>query len=249
MASHSFDPEIAQKVGVNAAVLFQNILFWCEHNAARQHNIRDGKAWTFSTMAALSKLFPYLSTNQIRTALKKLEDAGLIESGNHNKSSYDRTKWYCVSGDFHLGKNTNGIDQNPKPIPDINTDINTDITPPISPPDACDGLFDQASAFHAYNQLAERCGLPMAQTFSKPRIAALSERLKECGGLDGWRNALAKVEASDFLCGRKTDWRCDLDFLLQKKSFTRLMEGFYDNVSKPNPKRDQEQQLAEWARQ
>ena len=36
MSMHSFDPEIAKKVGVNAAVIYQNIIFWTEKNAANK---------------------------------------------------------------------------------------------------------------------------------------------------------------------------------------------------------------------
>ena len=31
---HSFDPMVAERVGVNAAVIYQNFLFWCEKNKA-----------------------------------------------------------------------------------------------------------------------------------------------------------------------------------------------------------------------
>jgi hypothetical protein len=33
---HSFDPEIAKKVGVNAAVIYQNIVWWTQKNAANK---------------------------------------------------------------------------------------------------------------------------------------------------------------------------------------------------------------------
>ena len=36
MSRHSFDPEIAVRVGLNAAVIFQNITFWIEKNQANR---------------------------------------------------------------------------------------------------------------------------------------------------------------------------------------------------------------------
>lgn len=97
MLQHSFSVEVAKKCGVNAAVLFTNISFWVEHNKASGANEHDGKYWTFNSMQAFTTLFPYLSKRQIETALKKLENDGLIETGNYNKLPFDRTKWYTIT--------------------------------------------------------------------------------------------------------------------------------------------------------
>jgi hypothetical protein len=117
MSRHSFDPEIAAQVGLNAAVIYQNIYWWCERNAAKEKNIRDGRAWTYNPMRAFETLFPYLSSGQIRTALARLEDCKLVEAGNYNKSAYDRTKWYCVIAQPHLLNSANGVVQNGQPLP------------------------------------------------------------------------------------------------------------------------------------
>lgn len=92
---------------------------------------------------------------------------------------------------------------------------------------------DVTAAFEAYNQSAQEAGWPEAKVLSKARRAALRNRLREVGGIDGWHDALAKARASP-LCTGDNDrgWKADLDFLLQQKSFTRLMEGSYD--ARPN---------------
>lgn len=95
-------------------------------------------------------------------------------------------------------------------------------------PDAVD------EAVHLYNEAAERVGLPKAMRISDPRKSKLKQRLHDAGGIEGWKAALAKMEASSFCCGRKTDFRAHLDFLLQDSSFTKLMEGAYDD-RKPSP--------------
>jgi hypothetical protein len=126
MSRHSFDPVIAKQVGLNAAVIFQNILFWCEKNAANERNIHDEKVWTYNSMTAFEKLFPYLSYDQIRGALAKLEDADLIEVGNYNTDARDRTKWYCVKSQTHLGKIPDTSGENPRPLPDNKPDNKPD---------------------------------------------------------------------------------------------------------------------------
>lgn len=90
-----------------------------------------------------------------------------------------------------------------------------------------------AAAVEAYNAAAKRCGWSIVQRMSKPRFSALKARMREAGGLDGWLAAIAKAEASDFLCGRVRTrdgpFFASFDFLTQASSFTRLMEGNYDN--------------------
>lgn len=96
MSRHSFDPEIAGRVGLNAAVIFQNITFWIEKNQANRRNFREGRYWTYNSISAFGELFPYLSEKQIRTALEKLVSAELIIKGNFSDDRYDRTCWYAL---------------------------------------------------------------------------------------------------------------------------------------------------------
>lgn len=88
------------------------------------------------------------------------------------------------------------------------------------------------AAFTAYNAAAARVGWSQAQKLTVARRSALRARLKDAGGLDGWQAALAKAEASDFLCGRAArgdPFLASFDFLVTAAKFTRLMEGSYDN--------------------
>lgn len=84
-------------------------------------------------------------------------------------------------------------------------------------------------ALELYNQLAEKKGLPKAQKLTKARNGKINARLKDAGGIDGWKAALAKLEASPFCTGQNDrGWIADIDFLITESSFTKLMEGKYD---------------------
>ena len=87
---------------------------------------------------------------------------------------------------------------------------------------------DYQIALDEYNQLAERCRLPQAKVLSKTRLEKLKARLSE-HGLDGWRQALAMIEGSSFLCGETTNWKANFDFLIQPSSFLKVIEGTYGN--------------------
>lgn len=128
MALHSFDPEVAKEVGVNAAVIYQNIHYWCEHNAANERNFHEGRYWTYNSNKAFTELFPYMSAKQIRRALDKLIEAGYIAKGCFNKSKFDQTCWYSdlhlpsgANPSSHLPSGANAVDQEGEPIPVINT--------------------------------------------------------------------------------------------------------------------------------
>lgn len=97
MKKHILDIGVAQLVGANAALILENISYWCEHNAANNANLHDGHYWTYNSTKAFGELFPYMTINVIRASLKKLKDNGLILTGNYNKSAYDRTMWYTLT--------------------------------------------------------------------------------------------------------------------------------------------------------
>lgn len=142
---HSFDTDVAALVGVNAAIIFNNIAFWIKKNEANEENYYDGCYWTYNTKAAWRTLFPYMGEKQFKAALQKLIDEGLLKTGCYNSKPFDRTLWYALTEKgysmFQNGtapKAQNRTMEEPKrdsPIPYINTYINTDINnnPPISP--------------------------------------------------------------------------------------------------------------------
>lgn len=90
---------------------------------------------------------------------------------------------------------------------------------------------DQAAAL--WNALAEKHGLSQIVKLTMPRRASLTLRLKEAGGIEGFRHALAQIEKSTFLLGSgKTSWQANFDWLMQASSFTKLLEGGYTDPAK-----------------
>ena len=78
-----------------------------------------------------------------------------------------------------------------------------------------------------WNALAERLDLPKAQMFSPPRRRALELRLKDLGGLAGWDDLLAKLEASSEWF--RQHFRPGLDWCLKPANLAKIMEGNYDD--------------------
>lgn len=148
--THCFNTEIAAAVGIEEAILLENIYFWCKKNKANG-KLKNGKPFTYNSIKAFNQCFPYMSPSTISRALKNLENNGFVEIGEFNANAYDRTKWYCTTDkansyyelknkDDGFAKKSNSICQNEKwskekseqNIADINTDINTDINADIN---------------------------------------------------------------------------------------------------------------------
>ncbi len=83
-------------------------------------------------------------------------------------------------------------------------------------------------AVELYNEAAKELGLASVQKMTKPRERRLVARLKDVGGLEGWKAALDKIRGSPFLQGHETNWKADFDFLITESKFTKIMEGAYD---------------------
>lgn len=98
---HHFGVDMAARYGIPCAILAQEIFYWTTRNAAEGNNIHGGRAWMYQTVAALEKLHPYLTNKQIRGALGKLVEEGIVVKGKFNKNPYDHTVWYALT-DFGL---------------------------------------------------------------------------------------------------------------------------------------------------
>lgn len=220
---HHFNVDIATRYGMLEAVLLNHFLFWIKKNEANNVNEHDGYYWTYNSTKALHALFPYASERKIRNALNHLEDAGLLITGNYNKSAYDRTTWYALTESaisilqnrqMEDVKKENGNVKNVTPIPYNNTDKKTD--------DNTDILVEQ------YNTICS--SLPKCKKITDGRRKKIRMRLKEFS-VDDIMQAFQKAEQSDFLSGRDGKWQaCSFDwFFKNDENIAKVLEGKYDN--------------------
>ena len=109
---------------------------------------------------------------------------------------------------------------------------------------------DVLEAFTAFVDLAKDVGLSVPQSLNATRKTKIKQRLKESGGLGGWHAALERLRESSFCKGdNNSGWKADLDFVLQQKSFTKLMEGSYDDRQGTKQSDKNRDALQEWVEQ
>lgn len=99
-------------------------------------------------------------------------------------------------------------------------------------------------AVSEWNLSCETTKLSKVQALNDKRRKSIKERLKECGGIEGWKIALSKIQESDFLMGRNDrGWKPNIDFFLRQDKFIKLMEDGYatsSNKIKTQQQQDQE---------
>lgn len=118
---HHFDTTDAEIYGLNEAILLSNFKFWITTNRAndKNHFIVDDKIypelsgqyrfWTYNSVKAYQEIFPYLSPKQIRGAIDRLVDKGILIKGFYSENTFDRTSWYAFySEEIHLPHRANG---------------------------------------------------------------------------------------------------------------------------------------------
>lgn len=85
-------PLLAKKIGLNEAVLLQQIHYWL----LMSKNEKEGRTWIYNTYKDWQKQMPFWSNATIGRTIRSLEDRGLLISANFNASKMDKTKWYTL---------------------------------------------------------------------------------------------------------------------------------------------------------
>jgi len=299
--THSFGTKDACEYNVNCAVMISNLRWWILKNRANEKHYYEGRWWTYNSLSAFCKLFPYWSIDQIRTVLEKLIEGGAIVSGNFNKTKMDQTRWYAFKDErkylgidpeddkkrykdmrenageketnktksaaenpessseksqMDSGKIPNGIEKNPKPIPDNKPDINKYIN--IFPngnksiseeidagvPDnikqsqtlKTDITSEINTVIEKWNkELAEPYGLPGVRKPNPDLKEKIKRRLRE-KDFD-FDKIINRIKESDFLIGKTekfgahSNWSLTLDFIVRNESnYLKIL--FTDNYHK-----------------
>lgn len=85
-------PSLAEKVGLNEAVLLQQIHYWL----VRSRHLKEGRKWIYNTYKDWKKQMPFWSHATIGRTIRSLEERGYLVSANFNASKMDKTKWYTI---------------------------------------------------------------------------------------------------------------------------------------------------------
>lgn len=88
-------PELACRIGLNEAIVLQQICYWLEDTTAGVEH--DGRRWVYNTIDEWNEQFPFWSSDTVKRALTSLKKSGLIYVEQLKKSQHDRTNFYAIN--------------------------------------------------------------------------------------------------------------------------------------------------------
>lgn len=120
-------PSLACKIGLNQAIVLQQVHYWLKTNEQSNRNQRDGAWWTYATHTEWLRQFPFWSEKTLRRTLSSLMDSGLLIARHLMDDPRDRTLWYTI--DYAV------LNRTDTPAPDSGQDDGGDQSA-SSPPDS-----------------------------------------------------------------------------------------------------------------
>lgn len=246
-----FDGAVAEMYGVDGAVFISRLQFWIEKNAANDRHYHEGRYWTYNSLRAMEKLFPFWSRRQIERIVKNLKDKGVLLTANYARDSYDRTLFYA-------------LDESKLPISPFGGDLSPNGDNPLSPNGEMineqlkthireeEDKANKPEISNKPQQLADRYN---AICTSLPKVVRLTDKRRRAVRLihdkgytpEQLDEAFRRAQASSFCAGQNDrHWKADFDWLLNENNLVKVLEGKYDNPAAAKPPRKKAEEVEEW---
>ena len=235
-----FDGAVAEMYGVDGAVFISRLQFWIEKNAANDRHYHEGRYWTYNSLRAMEKLFPFWSRRQIERIVKNLKDKGVLLTANYARDSHDRTLFYA-------------LDESKLPISPFGGDLSPNGDNTLSPNGEMineqlkthireeEDKANKPEISNKPQQLADRYN---AICTNLPRVVRLTDKRRRAVRLihdkgytpEQLDEAFRRAQASSFCAGQNDrHWKADFDWLLNENNLVKVLEGKYDNPAAAKP--------------
>lgn len=251
---YHFDGDVAEKFGTDCATFISHMQYWIAKNAANERHFYEGRYWTYNSLSALERLFPFWTRRQIERIIRDLKKAGVLLTGHYSKNSYDRTTFYSIdesrlpihqtvksispNGEMDLPDNGNDISPNGEIIKEQN---NTQIEEESN-----------KTKISKAQQVVDRYN---AICTNLPRVVRLTDKRRRAVRLiygkgytpEQLDEVFRKAQASSFCTGlNDRHWKADFDWLLNESNLVKVLEGKYDNPAAAKPLRKKAEEVEEW---
>lgn len=244
-----FDARIAEKYSVEEAIVINKLFGWLKYNAVNGKNFKEGRYWTFNSLSAFKKYFPFWNESKIKRILidlagcteksdSKPKHESVIIKGNFNKSSFDRTIWYSFTDDFFAYLVKLGYDLNAD-IPQAENGYSADGQMDVPPADdqyqlnkpkdkqKKENLIKESEIVDFWNENTE--DYPKVKKVSDKVKKAIKARLNEGYSVEEIKCAILLMNTlGDFYKGKgDSHWKADFLWLMQntKGNFEKILAG------------------------
>jgi hypothetical protein len=86
-------PTLAQKIGLNEAIILQQIHYWL--NPKHNKNLFENRLWVWNTYEQWQQQFPFWGERTIRRAILNLEECGILDS--FVTRDFRKIKYYTIN--------------------------------------------------------------------------------------------------------------------------------------------------------
>jgi hypothetical protein len=102
MANHSFNITLADRYGIEGSILIEHLYWWIHKNECEEEETmtKNGRVWCYSSAKGFNRYIPYMTPKKIWRELKRLEERGVLITGNFNTKPTNQTLWYSFSDEF-----------------------------------------------------------------------------------------------------------------------------------------------------
>lgn len=236
---YHFDGDVAEKYGTDCAVFIAHMQYWIAKNAANERHFYEGRYWTYNSLSALERLFPFWSRRQIERIIRDLKKAGVLLVGHYSKNAYDRTTFYAIDESrLPIHQTVKSISPNGEIIKEQN---NTQI--------------EEESNKTKISKAQEVVDRYNAICTNLPRVVRLTDKRRRAVRLiygkgytpEQLDEVFRKAQSSSFCTGQNDrHWKADFDWLLNESNLVKVLEGKYDNPAAAKPLRKKAEEVEEW---
>ena len=251
---YHFDGDVAEKYGTDCAVFIAHMQYWIAKNAANERHFYEGRYWTYNSLSALERLFPFWSRRQIERIIRDLKKAGVLLVGHYSKNAYDRTTFYAIdesrlpirqtvksispNGEMDLPDNGNDISPNGEIIKEQN---NTQIEEESNKTK----ISKAQEVVDHYNAICTN--LPRVVRLTDKRCLTVRRIYSKGYTTEQLDEAFRRAQASSFCTGQNDrHWKADFEWLLNENNLVKVLEGKYDNPAATKPPRKKAEEVEEW---
>ena len=219
-------------------------------------HVNGGGGTVFPSVPRLSKL-THLTTRTVRRSLKRLEDSGRItvERRDGLPSLYQVS---TSAGDAPVSESHPCKIDTPdreSPLTESQGTPDTESLVPLteSHPNLPLTYQEPTNSPHRKKRKKDPTPYDDIMTFWNEQVAASGEvprirgkemsdvrkrrvkKMVDSHGAEEVYEMMRKIPKSDFLSGRKKDWRCNFDWVFLPSNFDKILEGNYDNPTTQEP--------------
>ena len=218
--TYHFDGDVAEKFGTDCATFISHMQYWIAKNAANERHFYEGRYWTYNSLSALERLFPFWTRRQIdRTTFYAIDESCL--------PIHQTVKSISPNGEMDLPDNGNDISPNGEIIKEQN---NTQIEEESNKTK----ISKAQEVVDRYNAICTN--LPKVVRLTDKRCLTVRRIYSKGYTTEQLDEAFRRAQASSFCAGQNDrHWKADFDWLLNENNLVKVLEGKYDNPAAAKP--------------